>query len=125
MQQMIIGILLVIIIVIGGWLIYYYNKMANRKIMVDDSLDQLNFNLQKRNSLLLITDVDASQLEHQLKELEEKFQVCRYIYDNAMTSYNKSITTFPGNASGLILGLTELPYYVKGEQEDGGADGKS
>jgi len=111
MQQLSIGVLLVSIIVIAGWLIFFYNKMANMRIIVDDSWNQLDFYLQKRKELSLKVDVDYSQVEHQLEELEEKIEVNCYIFNEHLIKYNKYVTVFPGKAAGIILGLKELPYF--------------
>ncbi|KJS84857.1 MAG: hypothetical protein JM58_10070 [Peptococcaceae bacterium BICA1-8] len=170
-MQYIIGTLLVLIIVIAGWLICFYSKMANKKILVEDSWIQLNLQLRKRNDLILeyvdmvfgfkfykqeiliqiiqarINLMDAKTaidimkssheisrllerlftvseqclelkteasfilLEQQLKELEEKVEVCRYIYNDTVFSYNKFVNIFPNNVCGMILGVEELPLF--------------
>jgi len=116
MQHVIVGSLLVMIIVIAGWLICFFNKTANKKILVDDSGAHLNLQLRKRNDLLQeYMDLEAEAgfipLEQQLKELEEKIEVCRYIYNDAVSTYNKFLSIFPNNVSARILGVKELPYF--------------
>ncbi|KJS21680.1 MAG: hypothetical protein VR72_09290 [Clostridiaceae bacterium BRH_c20a] len=170
-MQYIIGILLVFIIVTAGWLIFFYSKMANNKILVEDSWTQLDLQHTKRNDLILeyvdmvfgfeaykqeillqiiqaranlidakaaidimkfsqkisrllerlftvsekciVLKTEASfvLLEQQMRELEEKIEICRYIYNDTVSSYNKFLNIFPNNVCGMILGVEELPYF--------------
>ncbi|SET34205.1 LemA family protein [Natronincola peptidivorans] len=60
---------------------------------------------------------DFTQLQNQLKELNQKVKSYYKLYDDKVMSYNKYLSTFPSNITSRILGIKPMPCFL-GETPD-------
>lgn len=111
-------------------LIFFYNKLINRKTRLDDIWELVNRQLKKRAELIqeyelcfepeLIqkhklcseTLIKAVLMERtkQLKGIDERIEVYRRIYNEAVHAYNGFINSFPHNMAAAIIGIKSLTY---------------
>lgn len=97
--------------------------LARARLMNSETLEEIMKSSKKtshllRHIFLLCTEYpefegnpDYVMSELQLKELEEKLEVCRYAYNEAALSYNKYVAVFPNNMASRLLGVEKLPLF--------------
>lgn len=115
MEHFIVGSLLVIIIATSGWLIGFYNNMINKRALVEDGLRLLDEQVQKRE-VVLQEDVEyplVSPRSIKLAELDERIEIYSQMYRDKVDYYNKTLSRFPNNLAGKILGVQQIPYYME------------
>ncbi len=121
MQYVIVGALLLIIISCAGWLIFFYTKLTNSKAKVEDKWVQVNSQLQKRADLIRqLCSEPASSAEfiditRRLREIDEKIELHRHIFNDAVRMYNVFIKSFPHNIAAAIMGVNNLSYLQSDE----------
>lgn len=60
----------------------------------------------------LATDEQFSELELQLRSLEEKLAEAVEVYNDAAKTYNEFIFKFPNNFAAMIVGVKDLHYHT-------------
>jgi|GEM_PF-2188265 len=60
----------------------------------------------------LASDEEFSELELQLRSLEEKLAEAVEVYNDAAKTYNKFIFKFPNNFAAMIVGVKDLHYHT-------------
>jgi len=97
--------------------------LARARLMNSETLEEIMKFSKKISDLLkhifllckeypeLEGNPDYMMSEIQLKELEERLEVCCSIYNEAAFSYNNYVALFPHNMASRLLGVEKLPLF--------------
>ena len=118
MTEFIISVVCIAVVfaVVLVFVIVAYNELVRLKNKVENSMAQVDTQLQRRTEILVAlsekpsgvnANIHFSKLQEEFSEIEEKIAFLRQFYNDAVTIYNNKLHTFPRNLVAVMFGFKE------------------